>query len=562
MYYVSAMRSDALVHAPSSPVKRIHLVGRCTGQRLGDAPIVHTIAPPALLAAHPVLPHCSSSAQGYSAAQCPSPPLRPARCATRLRHRTPLRGMQGNVSAAIFALAPHLLAPPQKGRTPADANRGEQSLPCVARQGRICQRFGMTLVRTAHPPAMEPRWAHSAQPQVPGTTAGTVTAARVHHTPTGTAMGEERVRWHGVDRPQRGADLMLETTACGNDDIPMARVPSGCIEVVEQCFVKLPRDSSVIRPYQTSTRRRRQETVWWVKSVAGTSSIGGDRYGEATGKELWTGGCRGGSQEIQTRGEPNYRAHEESAVNNYLGGYSTSEGIYKAIGPQIRGQYCATEAGSIHKCVGIGVSGRKQTSAQGRRSSTQAAGIEREGGGERAAGGAGAERRGESGQRIVRAPSVGGGQRTAQGRGQRTARGGERRTAGARVASTSTGGGQRTARRRVQRARARGPGGERRGRAGSEWRQRTARGANGERRRAEQRTTRGRMQRARAWWPGAERRGGAGSEWRGHRVREAGSKRRAGAGGGQRTVQWRVQRARARGAGSERRRRAGREVYE
>ncbi|KAJ7789284.1 hypothetical protein B0H14DRAFT_2627364 [Mycena olivaceomarginata] len=47
-------------------------------------------------------------------------------------------------------------------------------------------------------------------------------------------------------------DLMLETTACGNDNIPMAKVPSGCIQVVEQCFVKLLRDSSDIRPYQTT----------------------------------------------------------------------------------------------------------------------------------------------------------------------------------------------------------------------------------------------------------------------------------------------------------------------
>src|SRR4051812_41441047 len=78
MYYVSAMRSDALVHAPSSPVKRIHLVGRRTGQRLGDAPIVHTIAPPALLAAHPVLPHCGSSVRApcglHHTSPWPTPP--------------------------------------------------------------------------------------------------------------------------------------------------------------------------------------------------------------------------------------------------------------------------------------------------------------------------------------------------------------------------------------------------------------------------------------------------------------------------------------------------------
>ncbi|KAJ7816166.1 hypothetical protein B0H14DRAFT_3148710 [Mycena olivaceomarginata] len=73
--------------------------------------------------AQPITNSMLRQAQGYSAAQCPSPALRPACYATRLRHRVPLRGMQGGVSAAIFALAPHLLAPPQKGRTPADANQ-------------------------------------------------------------------------------------------------------------------------------------------------------------------------------------------------------------------------------------------------------------------------------------------------------------------------------------------------------------------------------------------------------------------------------------------------------
>ncbi|KAJ7804246.1 hypothetical protein B0H14DRAFT_1623987 [Mycena olivaceomarginata] len=73
--------------------------------------------------AQPITNSTLRQAQGYSAAQCPSPALRPARYATRLCHRAPLWGMQDGVSAAIFALAPHLLAPPQKGRTPADANQ-------------------------------------------------------------------------------------------------------------------------------------------------------------------------------------------------------------------------------------------------------------------------------------------------------------------------------------------------------------------------------------------------------------------------------------------------------
>ncbi|KAJ7812254.1 hypothetical protein B0H14DRAFT_1459293 [Mycena olivaceomarginata] len=93
--YASAMRqisSGALVHAPSSPVRRIHLlVRRRTRRRLGDAPIVHTAAPPALPAGHPVLPRCVRLAGratpflGHHTAVGP-----PARCAPT-PHQYPCR---------------------------------------------------------------------------------------------------------------------------------------------------------------------------------------------------------------------------------------------------------------------------------------------------------------------------------------------------------------------------------------------------------------------------------------------------------------------------------------
>ncbi|KAJ7830309.1 hypothetical protein B0H14DRAFT_2593393 [Mycena olivaceomarginata] len=157
---------DALVHAPSSP-RDTSLVCRRTEQRLGDAPITHTAAPP-LLAAHPLRPTA--------------------------------------VPVAVLARVPHLLAPPRKGSTPSKCKLGEQSLPYAARRRRICQRFGVTLVRTAHPPAVTPR--RTAGAQYP--TAG----ARHHHWYRhGRARSSyshrhrtvgKRVRRHGVDRPQPG----------------------------------------------------------------------------------------------------------------------------------------------------------------------------------------------------------------------------------------------------------------------------------------------------------------------------------------------------------------------
>ncbi|KAJ7814411.1 hypothetical protein B0H14DRAFT_3149431 [Mycena olivaceomarginata] len=182
------MRSSTLRPAPV-----IHLlVCRRTEQRLGDAPIMHTVAPPALLAAHPVLPTAvpchsplrSDAAPGTglhcSAAQCPSPPSRPAHYATGLCHRIPLRGIQGGVSAGT---APP--CPAAERKCSSKCKSGEQSLPYATRRRRICQRFGVTLVRTVHPPAVTPR--RTAGAQCP-------TAGARHH------------RWyrHGVDRPQPG----------------------------------------------------------------------------------------------------------------------------------------------------------------------------------------------------------------------------------------------------------------------------------------------------------------------------------------------------------------------
>ncbi|KAJ7798888.1 hypothetical protein B0H14DRAFT_2617522 [Mycena olivaceomarginata] len=136
-----------------------------------------------------------------SAAQCPSPP-----CAL---HATPLVSVIASRFGeyrAVLARVPHLLAPPRKGSTPRKCKLGERSLPYAARRRRICQRFGVTLVRTAHPPAVTPR--RTAGAQYP--TAG----ARHHHWYRhGRARSSyshrhrtvgKRVRRHGVDRPQPG----------------------------------------------------------------------------------------------------------------------------------------------------------------------------------------------------------------------------------------------------------------------------------------------------------------------------------------------------------------------
>ncbi|KAJ7853019.1 hypothetical protein B0H14DRAFT_3136960 [Mycena olivaceomarginata] len=120
--------------------------------------------------------------------QLPIPTLRPARYATGLCHRIPLRGIQGGVSAGA--------APP----CPA----AEREYPPQLQIGRA--RFGVTLVRTAHPPAVPPR--RTAGAQYP--TAG----VRHHHWYRhGRARSSyshrhrtvgKRVRRHGVDRPQPG----------------------------------------------------------------------------------------------------------------------------------------------------------------------------------------------------------------------------------------------------------------------------------------------------------------------------------------------------------------------
>jgi hypothetical protein len=45
---------------------------------------------------------------------------------------------------------------------------------------------------------------------------------------------------------QSSSDFMLKTTLCGNDHVPRVTVPSGCIEIVEECFVVFPSDNSNI----------------------------------------------------------------------------------------------------------------------------------------------------------------------------------------------------------------------------------------------------------------------------------------------------------------------------
>ncbi|KAJ7794345.1 hypothetical protein B0H14DRAFT_126292 [Mycena olivaceomarginata] len=86
--------------------------------RLLAVPLHHTSAS----AARPTDPMLRQ-AQGYTVARPSAHPHPRTLHATRLCHRIPLRGMQGGVSAAILALAPHLLAAPRRRSTSADANR-------------------------------------------------------------------------------------------------------------------------------------------------------------------------------------------------------------------------------------------------------------------------------------------------------------------------------------------------------------------------------------------------------------------------------------------------------
>ncbi|KAJ7672802.1 hypothetical protein B0H14DRAFT_2657073 [Mycena olivaceomarginata] len=136
-----------------------------------------------------------------SAAQCPSPPSHPARYATDLCHRIPLQGIQGGVSAGA---APP--CPAAERKYPSKCKSGEQSLPYADRRRRICQRLGVTLVRTAHPPAVTPRRTAGAQCPTAGARhyrwyrPGRARSSYSHRHRT---VGK-RVRRHGVDRPQPG----------------------------------------------------------------------------------------------------------------------------------------------------------------------------------------------------------------------------------------------------------------------------------------------------------------------------------------------------------------------
>ncbi|KAJ7789067.1 hypothetical protein B0H14DRAFT_2627629 [Mycena olivaceomarginata] len=120
--------------------------------------------------------------------QLPIPTLRPARYATGLCHRIPLRGIQGGE------------VPPANANW--ESSRSLTPLDAAA----FASASGVTLVRTAHPPAVTPR--RTAGAQYP--TAG----ARHHHWYRhGRARSSyshrhrtvgKRVRRHGVDRPQPG----------------------------------------------------------------------------------------------------------------------------------------------------------------------------------------------------------------------------------------------------------------------------------------------------------------------------------------------------------------------
>ncbi|KAJ7763498.1 hypothetical protein B0H14DRAFT_2633736 [Mycena olivaceomarginata] len=166
--------------------------------------------------------------------------------------------------------------------------------------------------------------------------------------------------------------------------------------------------------------------------------ICGEPRGEATGKELWTGGRRGGDQDV-TLVTSESSASEICAPNlpAILKRHRSSKPLAKpveAIGPQIRGQVLECLDGNKQVYRGDGRAHRRQgSSARAARSERGGAGTER--------GGAGTERRGIAGS---------------EWRGHRVWRAGSKRR--------------------------RGAGSKRRRGVGSERRQRTAQGANSERR--------------------------------------------------------------------------------
>ncbi|KAJ7846756.1 hypothetical protein B0H14DRAFT_3138710 [Mycena olivaceomarginata] len=136
----------------------------------------------------------------------------PVRYAARVSTIAPSCGDAGRVGAAISALAPQLPALPQKHNTPANVNRDSSRSPALLaapiRRRRIRQRFGVTLVGTAHPPAVAQRQHRDKPlPQVHGALDGTLAAARLAQ-----RLEEEthRIVWGTVVR-RVGGEYMLRT---------------------------------------------------------------------------------------------------------------------------------------------------------------------------------------------------------------------------------------------------------------------------------------------------------------------------------------------------------------
>ncbi|KAJ7808679.1 hypothetical protein B0H14DRAFT_3482103 [Mycena olivaceomarginata] len=211
-----------------APVKRIHLLAwRRTGQRLNNAPIVHTAAPPALLAAHPVLPtavpvcvHFASRANlpfaiTPQSARLLAAPLHHT-SASAIRPTNPALHQAQGYTVALPSAHPHPRALHATPLVSVVASRfGECravlalpfwrwrriSLSCHGKEGPRQMRIGRAVapLRRSAPPHLAAlrgdTRSHCAptsngvkagaqcRPQVPCTTAGTFTAARVHHPP-------------------------------------------------------------------------------------------------------------------------------------------------------------------------------------------------------------------------------------------------------------------------------------------------------------------------------------------------------------------------------------------
>ncbi|KAJ7795625.1 hypothetical protein B0H14DRAFT_2918717 [Mycena olivaceomarginata] len=160
--------------------------------------------PPALLAAHPVLPTAVPVCVRFAgranlpfattpqSARLLAAPLHHT-SASAVRPTDPtLRQAQG-YTVALPSAQPH--------------PRALHATPLVS---VIASRFGECRAVLAQPfwrwrRTSLSRHGKECRPQVPGTTAGTFTAARVHHPPAPQWGKSGCAGWHSVDRPQGGA---------------------------------------------------------------------------------------------------------------------------------------------------------------------------------------------------------------------------------------------------------------------------------------------------------------------------------------------------------------------